>query len=259
MTKEELFATWAPGASWWSPWAKPVLFAHAGNWGATGHGMAEATAAVAPARPQWLPAPGGTALVLDLPGALGIQWGVALARHGYRPVPLYNAAPAPFNTGGVVEVYPLITALVEGAPLLAASALPDRAPPAFLLDAARGGTTTGRLWLSPEDRVFDNRAVSFPTDFPSARLLRERGIDRALLVQLDQTSPLDDLADALRLWAGGGVAVSAVRLDAGNEPLPLALRPPSWLEWIVKRALALVGLRRNAVGGFGAWRGGSTA
>jgi len=170
-------------------------------------------------------------------------------------VPLYNAAPAPSGTAGVVEVRPLITALAEGAPLLAATALPDRAPPAFLLDAARGGVGTGPLRLRPEERIFDNRAVSFPTDFPSARLLRERGIDRALLVQFDRLSPLDDLADALRLWAGGGVAVSAVQVVLGHQPLPLALRPPSWLEWIVKRALALVGLRRNAVGGFGAWRG----
>ncbi|HEY8208326.1 MAG TPA: hypothetical protein VIG99_12640 [Myxococcaceae bacterium] len=259
MTKEELFAAWAPGASWWSPWAKPVLFAHVGDWAGTGLGTAEAAAPAVPSLPQWIPPPGGTALVLDLPGALGIQWGVALARQGYRPVPLYNAAPAPPGEASVVDMRPLIAALMEGAPLLAASALPDRAPPAFLLDAARGGPGPEMLRMWRDEEVFDNRAVSFPTDFPSARLLRERGIDRALLIQLNRVPPLDDLADALRLWAGGGVAVNAVRVEAGDEPLPLALPAPSWLGWIVKRALALVGLRRNAVGGFGAWRGGSSA
>ena len=47
--------------------------------------------------PQALPdaPPGPCAIVLDLPGAAAIPFALGLASRGFRPVPLYNACPAP--------------------------------------------------------------------------------------------------------------------------------------------------------------------
>src|SRR5881394_3940880 len=116
MNKDEVFSIWAPDGSLWSRWAKPVLFAYL-DAGPSQTPVSEATIDV-----SWSPAPGGNvALVIDLPGAKGVWYGVALAERGYRPVPLYNAVPLPSGepqidplTGGTVaavDVLPIITAL----------------------------------------------------------------------------------------------------------------------------------------------------
>src|SRR5688500_8901858 len=91
MTREEVFDIWAPPAAIWSDWVKPVLFAHL-----------QPDRAVAPITPmdagalQWVPAAdGSTVVVIDLPAADGLSVVAALAERGYRPIPLYNALPAP--------------------------------------------------------------------------------------------------------------------------------------------------------------------
>src|SRR5580658_7817741 len=89
MNKEEIYSAWAPSSSRWSTWAKPVLFAHL-------HLLRDAPAIDVVGDTSWSPpAHAKTALVLDLPGAAGVQMGVGLAQKGYRPVPLYNAIPCP--------------------------------------------------------------------------------------------------------------------------------------------------------------------
>src|SRR6266700_8081876 len=90
MNKEEVFATWAPEASLWSRWVKPVLFAHLDS----APLLSPAPAPVL--NLDWAPAAEeNVALVLDFPGAEGVTAGVALAARAYRPVPLYNAVPLP--------------------------------------------------------------------------------------------------------------------------------------------------------------------
>src|SRR6185312_9041865 len=93
--KEGIFSIWAPEDSLWSRWAKPVLFAHLDR--------------VQPyAEPEpfvdisWSPDPAERiALVLDLPAAEGVAFGIELAARGYRPVPLYNAIPIPSSCAAV--------------------------------------------------------------------------------------------------------------------------------------------------------------
>ena len=82
MTKEQIFAIWAPETALWSPWVKPVLFSHLDVT------MPEMTipqpaCGVSGAPPTAERA----ALVLDLPGAEGVFAGLALAARGYQPVP----------------------------------------------------------------------------------------------------------------------------------------------------------------------------
>src|SRR4051812_19923908 len=181
-SKEEIFSTWAPDASMWSRWAKPVLFAHLDS------ALSQIPVRESAADLSWVSSRGeNAAFVLDLPGAEGVLNGIALARLGYRPVPLYNAIPLPYGyrlldptLGGVsvaaVDVLPILSALRAGAEQLARLNLPDDAPPAFLLDANRHGT---RKMMSDE---FDNRSVSFTTDFPSATFLTAKGIQQIILV-----------------------------------------------------------------------------
>ncbi len=259
MTLEEVFAAWAPEGAPWSHWAKPVLFACMEREGAhvleaaaatTGYGIPEAAAEMV--RPLLLEE--GTAVVIDLPGALGIDVGLALAARGWRPVPLYNSAASGGEArwasqgmgsfGVCIDVAPLMAGLWRGAKILRDLRWKPTAPPLFLLDADR---RTGRL--APAAGIFDNRWVSLPTDFPSARMLRERGISRALLLSTSGAVAAD-LAHTLLRWQEAGIDISAAA--AGAAAAPVILRKPRWYRSLWHGLLEAAGFRRSWLGGFGA-------
>jgi hypothetical protein len=208
---------------------------------------------------SWIPAPTEkVALVLDLPGAESVLTGVALAARGYRPVPLYNAVPLPFSgslldplTGravAAVNVSPILGALRKGAEGLAQLNLPFDAPPAFLLDAHRRGD--GRK-MRPDE--FDNRSISFTTDFPSANFFAAHDIQRIILVQKNAIEPQPDLAHSLRRWQDGGLELERLRLDLPSRPESFEVARPSWYGAMFQRVICSIGLRRASTGGFGAW------
>jgi hypothetical protein len=253
MNKEELFSVWAPDASVWSPWVKPVLFAHI-----------EPAPPIAPdALPEpevsWAPAASERyALVLDLPGVDGVFIAMAMAEIGYRPVPLFNALPSPAGTRildpatgraiAAVNVLPILSALRDKTSALADMKLPADAPPVFILDANRRGD---RPVMYPDE--FDNRAVCFTTDFPSANFLGAHGIHRALLVQQIALVPQPDLAHVLRRWQEAGVRLERKQLASAQPLEAFEVARPSWFGSMFQRALIMAGLRRGATGGFGAW------
>jgi hypothetical protein len=252
MNKEEIFSIWAPEKSIWSRWAKPVLFAHLNS------ALSHIPVTNAPGDVGWSPPPDErVAIVLDLPGAEGVLIGLALAGRGYRPVPLYNALPLPFGQTllspatisrvAAVDVLPIISALRTGAKLLAQSTLPSDAPPAFLLDANRKGTRK----MIPDE--FDNRSVSFTTDFPSANFLASQSIQRVLLVQKQVLEPQADLAHTLRRWQDGGLMLERLRLEPLSPREPFEVARPAWYGVMFQRVLSAIGLRRSSAGGFGAW------
>ncbi len=259
MNSEEIYGVWAPEQSVWSPWAKPVLFAHL-DWTLSHGPVTEIALDV-----NWAPPSGDkVALLLDLPGPQGILTGLALAARGYRPVPLYNALPSPSGerpfdplAGGAlvaVNVLPILQALRAGAEQLARLSLPSDAPPVFLLDANRAGD--GQR-LQPHE--FDNRSISLTTDFPSANFLAVHGIQQAILVQINRLEPRADLAHTLRRWQDAGSVLKRIRLDLPDPPEIFAVAKPSWYGAMFQRALAAVGLRRAWGGGFGAWMPDSSA
>jgi hypothetical protein len=257
MNRDVLFSIWAPDNSPWSRWAKPVLFAHYDP------EMPLAPVTDAAGDVSWAPPVGErVALVLDLPGAEGVQKGLALAACGFRPVPLYNAVPlfaaesqVALSTNkwiAAVNVLPILSALKDGAEELAKLNLPADAPPAFLLDANRAGD--GRK-MAPDD--FDNRSVSFTTDFPSANFLLSQGISNAILVQRNALPT--DLAHIMRRWQDGGLALESIRLGVSLQREILVVPRPSWYRAMFQRMWARMGLRRAEGGGFGDWVPGGSS
>jgi hypothetical protein len=120
------------------------------------------------------------------------------------------------------------------------------APPAFLLDSNR------RMGDRPPlPGSFDNRSISFTTDFPSANFLRAHGISRAMVVQTSGNRPQPDLSQTLRRWQEEGISIRLKRLDEAGSDLPCVLEKPSWLGAIWYRMTAGMGLRRHALGGYG--------
>jgi hypothetical protein len=248
MTAEEIFACWAPQSCQesadeplWSRWAKPVAFAHLPQLPASGAGPEPP----APAEEFAVPALAAQrAIIVDLPGRRSVDMGVALARRGYRPVPLYNAC---HGASEVVDMEGLMRALIEAAEVLRTLQIDSAAPPAFLLDSHRlKGTVSPAM---PGD--FDNRWITLPQDFPSAAFLLSRGITEALLIQEDLDRPQNDLAHVLLRWQEAGMQILVIGPHAPGEPRPIVVAPPSRFRSLWYTALALVGLRRNSAGGFG--------
>ena len=239
MTKQEIFNAWAPEGVEWSAWAKPVLFA---QWPDT---LTPPATTPEWSQPNylWLPQAGGrTAIVIDLPAVDSVRTGIVFARRGYRPVPLFNTSHGP---SPVVEIAPLVLELGRGARLLQTMALASNAPPVFLIDANR---MQPAVPVSPGK--FDNRWVVFPQDFPSAALLRSRGVSDVLVIQHGER-PQEDLAHVLLRWQQGGLQILAAS-PADSAPRSLTVTRPSWFRLAWYRALTAARLRRNNAGGFGA-------
>jgi hypothetical protein len=256
MKKGDIHALWAPLGATWTPWVKPVLFAHLDE---------ETTPGPVGPLPAWIQAEvisplerhaldrgndqhpyrrshalDDVAAVIDLPGSEGTLAGLALAEHGFRPVPLYNAMMGP---SPVLDLQPIMKVLVDGAAGLAS--LPPGAPPAFLLDADRMGRGRRR-----ELGNFDNRSVCFPTDFPSATTLRSSGIRRAVLIHSGSARPAIDLAETLVQWQEQGIGFFLARVDTGDPAKPRTVHRPSWFQRLF-HVLERRQLFRNASGVFG--------
>ncbi len=247
MDPRVIYEAWAPPDGVWSPWAKPVLFAHLSPREPPGTVPVPSTA---PELGLDLAKAGGMALVLDLPGLESLGLGLQLCGHGYRPIPLFNACLASNFLGDrgdeVVPVAPLLSALVQGVDWIKAAGLAAEAPPAFLQEAKRQGA--GKP-IGPGS--FDNRWVVFPTDFPSASFLFRQGIDR---VQVIHRGPLArDLLDVLATWQRGRIELLHCDLETSPTRGPLVLRHlwRSRLRLLARRGWAHLSLWRNPRGGFG--------
>jgi hypothetical protein len=205
------------------------------------------------------------AIVIDLPGEGSIKLGLALAERGFRPVPVLDGSlgPAISGLGGTwmdeglatmgasgvaVDMRGALRWLCRGAALLRELQFGANASPAFLLDSCRmapGQSITAK--------VFDNRWKTFPQDYPSARFLEERGICRVVLIQEHSGQPQEDLSHVLLRWQQAGIRVEVFGTKLGVEPAQLSVNRPSYFRALWQRALAVLGLRRGAAGGFGDW------
>jgi hypothetical protein len=231
-SNEEAFGVWAPDDSPWSAWAKPVLFSQATD--------AWRRRAPDPGSPGSLPEfDQGCALVVDLLGVEAVRAGLQLAARGWRPIPLFNATT---GMNAVVDVDPLMEALLGAADALATTTVHPTAPPAFLIDARR---MTG----TPRPGDYDNRSVVLPQDLPSANMLRSKGISRVTLVLMDLSEPREDLRHVLLRWQQGGIELRQRSLQ--GQERPLVVTPPSLFRKAWYRLVVLFGLRRSNVGGFG--------
>ena len=277
MNGRELFEVWAPRESIWSPWVSPALFAQIE--------CPQTTQEADPLgpKPAWYEevASPDAAVIVDLPGADCIRLALTLAERGYRPVLIINASPGPtraedfrhappfvpysgFPQSAVaLDMSSLVKEICHGTPRLQSVGLAPHAPPAFVLDALRLKGTKPLV-----DDMFDNRWMVFPQDFPSARLLAEKGIRRVTVLQAEkagpsedlshvllrsQAGPAEDLSHILLRWQQAGIEILAKAVEDPGPPSAITVSRPSRFKALWYRALAIMGLRRNNVGGFGSF------
>ena len=257
MKPEELFAIWAPPESIWSPWVVPVPFAQL----VCGQIPPSKTATDQP-ESQWFLAQIGSskAMIVDLPGPQVIEYGLALARMGMRPVPVIDGSPGPGDTfflsalredstalpklrNTVVDMSELLRSLCHGGDVLPALQLRTDATPAFLLDSLR--TNNHR---PPPLELFDNRWKTFPQDFPSARLLLERGIRSVLIIQEHTGQPCEDLLHVVLRWHEVGIVIQSKGLDDAPAQSIRPARPSTFDPAGIERSPCWACTAANSVG-----------
>ena len=165
-----------------------------------------------------------------------------LSAMGLRPVPLFNGSP---GRDELVSTNDLISALQAGASRLSSASLTADAAPAFLLDSRRMAKD-----VVPAPGRFDNRWFTFPQDFPSANLLRARGIDAVVVIQEKTGQPAEDLSHVLRRWQEAGIEVRCMTPES-TQAEPLQVNRPRRFRSLWYGLLALMGLFPNSAGGFG--------
>jgi hypothetical protein len=239
-------AAWAPEDGLWTPWVKPILFAQMPEVPVPPE-VPEGTPMAALDVPRLPVASRREALILDLPGAETMELALALARRGFRPVPLFNgtSGPAP-----VVDVGAVTRELLRGAGMLRHAHLPSDAPPAFLLDAMRAGGAEGAGGAGPGR--YDNRWIVLPQDMPSGTFLLGHGVERVTLLRRGGLEPARDLAHVLLRWQEAGLKLAVVDLGSRQVAGDVTVRRPSMFRSTWYAAVALLGLRRHNMGGFGA-------
>lgn len=223
MNKEMIYRLWAPEGGRWSAWVKPVLFAHLVE------GQEQTSCAPIPTTygEAIPPADGTTALILDLPDAMGVSLALTAAHLGYQPVLLYNALPGPADASRLgiatlVDMQPIMGAVTQGCVKLLACNVSSDAPPAFVVDARR-------FQKNPRPtKIFDNRSRVFITNFPSATTLKDAGIRRILLLQERLRGPHPDMIDILAHWQQSGLDTWCVGVAAYSHK-PVRLRLRGWL------------------------------
>jgi hypothetical protein len=234
LSADQLFEIWAPSESRWSAWAKPILFAYAPS-------LPSAMEPVYLPQIEGFPSTRDTAVIVDLPGATSVYAGLALAKVGYRPVPLYNSG---ISSGMLIYMTGIAELLTASVDILKRCPLEAGSPPAFLLNADRmdhsaQATTPGR---------YDNRWCVVPQDMPSAGTLLDAEIKQVVLVAEEVK---DDITHVLCRYQEAGLRL--FRAPSTHEPLTaLTVTPPRFYKSIWYRLGVFSGLRRNAAGGFGA-------
>lgn len=170
MTNREIYKIWAPANKKWVDWVRPVPFIEIGK-------------KDEPYMPSCIELPflenfncENTAIIVDLHGLRSVEAGIILAKHGYRPIPIYNGVTEQKDARATTDNTSIDSALDWGASILNEMTIPDDALPAFLTDANR--LQQYRL----DNTVFDNSWDVYPQDLPSEDYLLKNGITKILII-----------------------------------------------------------------------------
>jgi len=171
MIGKEIYKIYAPINTKWTEWVRPVPFVAidcydknlADNW-------VERKVVFLKQYEE------NTAIFIDLPGKESIELGIALAKMGYRPIPLFNGTDGDKNATAIVDTDLIERALINGSEILKNIKLKNDANPVFLLDSYR----TNRY--RAKESLFDNSWDIYKHDIPSAQYFLENGITKIIVV-----------------------------------------------------------------------------
>lgn len=211
---KEIYKIWAPTGKKWVDWVRPVPFVEMehftkgyGSYGTLDKGAHRAEYA----DEAWKDA----AFIVDLPGGESVREGIALAKKGYRPIPIFNGTVEQKDARATTNNESASLALMQYAKELASIELSDGARPAFLAD--RNRLQRYRVDLG----IFDNSWDVYHQDLPTAEYFMANNIHKIVVVG---QSVARDLAKILRPFQKKGIEIF---LTNGYEaPQKVVLRKP---------------------------------
>ena len=180
MTNKECYRIWAPSGKTWSDWVRPVPFI-AAQANVKGYHLGELSIPMIDFIDESFHQ---AAIIVDLPGDESVEMGLALAKMGYRPVPVYNGTIEQENARATVDNQTVGAALLWGAEVLKEIEIAENALPAFLIDK-------NRLHRFKVDAgVFDNSWDIYPQDLPSADYFLKNGIHKIIVISNSMSKDL---------------------------------------------------------------------
>lgn len=211
MLGKDIYKVWAPIGAKWVQWVRPVPFIGINNklkvYDVSDFSIPKITY-ITNYRED-------TAFIIDLQGDKSIKEGLALARIGFRPIPIYNGNDAQKNSIATVDNNIIKLGLIKGAKELREITLKPDASPAFLLDSNR--TNQFKMNFS----VFDNSWDIYGQDLPSAEYLLKNNIKR-MIVRSDKLQ--NDLNKILYKFAEKGIIIYFT--NGYEEPKCVRLKKP---------------------------------
>jgi len=170
MTNKDVYKIWAPYGEKWTMYVRPVPFVN----------MPE----FKPKDFDLLFVPdvdfidkydSSICYIVDLPNERAIEEGLAIAKFGYRPIPLFNGTLEPINSISTTNNRMVERPLAWGATILKDMKFSKDAPPVFIIDLNR----QNRYKL--EVSYFDNSYDMYGQDFPTPKALLESGINKVVI------------------------------------------------------------------------------
>ena len=171
MSGKDIFKIYAPNGVKWSDWVRPVPFVAIDTYNR---------------KPiiDWYDRKvifikeysQNSAIFVDLPGKESIEFGIALAYLGYRPIPIFNGTDEQQGSVATNDNYLVESCLINGSEILKNIKLRKDANPAFLLDSYRINRYRAR------ESIFDNSWDIYKQDVPSANYFKQNGINKIIVV-----------------------------------------------------------------------------
>lgn len=171
MTNKDIFKIWAPLGVKWVDWVRPVPFISM-----VSTEINEVYNYEIPHIDYVTTLEKDTAYIIDLPGHESVMEGLALAKIGYRPIPIYNGTDEQKGSIATSDNHSIEPALIYGAGALKKIELSNDAPPVFLLDSNRMNR------FKMDVSVFDNSWDIYHQDMPSYKYFMNNGINKIVVV-----------------------------------------------------------------------------
>lgn len=171
MTGKEIYRIWAPIGAKWTDWVRPVPFITI-NDNLKSYKIPD----LSNSNISCINKNENTAVIVDLPGLESIKEGIALAKIGFRPIPIYNGTIEQEGAKATTDNKIIAIGLVYGASKLKEIELENDAPPAFLLDTNRMNR------FKADVSVFDNSWDIYDQDIPSAEYFLKNKINKIIII-----------------------------------------------------------------------------
>ena len=171
MKGKEIYKIYAPIDTKWTQWIRPVPFVAIDN-----YNRKPAT--------NWLDRKvmflnryeQDTAICIDLRAKESIEFGIALAYLGYRPIPIFNGPDEQEGAKATTDTYIVENHLINGSKKLKNIKLENDANPVFLLDSSRINR------YREKESVFDNSWDLYKQDIPSAQYFKNNKIEKIIVI-----------------------------------------------------------------------------